>query len=74
MEEMEEEEIFPGERDFRSFSEDMFRTKLIDVPVGRISGMLKKIAVMQTGEIRHYILYAFVFILFVLLLTFFNLI
>lgn len=74
MEKMEEEEIFPGERDFRSFSEDMFRTKLIDVPVGKISGMLKKIAVMQTGEIRHYILYAFVFILFVLLLTFFNLI
>lgn len=74
MEEMEEGEIFPGERDFRSFSEDVFRTKMIDVPVDRVSGMLKKIAVMQTGEIRHYILYAFVFILLVLLLTFFNLI
>lgn len=74
MEEMEEGEIFPGERDFRSFSEDVFRTKLIDVPVDKVSGVLKKIAVMQTGEIRHYILYAFVFILLVLLLTFFNLI
>ena len=74
MEEMEEGEIFPGERDFKSFSEDVFRTRVIDIPVDRISGLLKKIAVMQTGEIRHYILYAFVFILLVLLLTFFNLI
>jgi formate hydrogenlyase subunit 3/multisubunit Na+/H+ antiporter MnhD subunit len=74
MEEMEEGEIFPGERDFKSFSEDVFRTRMIDVPVDKLSGVLKKIAVMQTGEIRHYILYAFVFILLVLLLTLFNLI
>ena len=51
-----------------------FKKYLIDKPVDLISGLLKKIAVMQTGQIQHYILYAFVYMLLVLLLTYFNLI
>jgi hypothetical protein len=74
MEEIREEEIFPGRRSFESHSDDAFKIVLIDKPVSWLSSLLKKIAVMQTGEIRHYILYAFVFILLIFLLTFFNLI
>lgn len=69
-----ENELFPGKREFFTRSHDMFRLYLIDLPVNRLSGLLKKIAVMQTGQIRHYILYAFLFMLLVLLLSLFNII
>jgi hypothetical protein len=74
MEDIREEEIFPGERSFRSHSDDTFKKFLIDKPVEWMSFILKKLAVMQTGKIQHYILYAFVFMLVVFLLTFFNII
>jgi hypothetical protein len=70
----EEGEIFPRERGFKFHSDDLFKKKLIDRPVAFVSGLLKKIAVMQTGQIRHYILYAFIFMLVVLLLSLFNII
>jgi len=74
MEEIREEEVFPKKRTFISHNDDIFKKLLIDKPAGWLSGLLKKIAVMQTGQIQHYILYAFVFILLVLLLTILNII
>jgi formate hydrogenlyase subunit 3/multisubunit Na+/H+ antiporter MnhD subunit len=74
MKDIREDEIFPGERTFESHSDDIFRRIFIDKPVDWVSGLLKKIAIMQTGQIQHYILYAFVFMLLVFILTFFNLI
>ena len=72
MNEIMEDEIFPSKRTFKSYSEDVFKKILIDKPIDWFSSILKKIAVMQTGQIQHYILYAFVFILFIFLLTYFN--
>ncbi|HOS72755.1 MAG TPA: hypothetical protein PLZ75_09960, partial [Bacteroidales bacterium] len=69
-----ESEIFPRKRKFEFHSEDIYKRKLVDRPAGFISDLLKKIAMMQTGQIRHYILYAFVFMLLVLLLSLFNII
>ena len=74
MEEIREDEIFPHKRAFVSHNDDVFRKLLIDKPIDWISNLLKKIAVMQTGQIQHYILYAFVFMLLVLLLTILNII
>lgn len=74
MDEIGEEEIFPRQRLFRFESEDVYKKYLIDKPVDLISGLLKRIAVMQTGRIQDYILYAFVFMLVVLILTWFNII
>jgi hypothetical protein len=74
MKDIREDEIFPGKRTFESHSDDIFKKILIDKPVDWVSGLLKKIAIMQTGQIQHYILYAFVFMLLVFILTFFNLI
>jgi formate hydrogenlyase subunit 3/multisubunit Na+/H+ antiporter MnhD subunit len=74
MDDIREDEIFPAKRRFDSHSDDIFKKLLIDKPVDWLSALLKKIAVMQTGQIQHYILYAFVFMLFVFLLTYFNLI
>jgi NADH:ubiquinone oxidoreductase subunit 5 (subunit L)/multisubunit Na+/H+ antiporter MnhA subunit len=74
MDEIREDEIFPAPRTFKSHAEDILRIVLINKPIDLITGLLKKIAVMQTGRIQDYILYAFVFLLLVLLLTWLNLI
>lgn len=74
MNEIEPADIFPGKRTFESHSDDIFKKLLIDNPVGLISDLLKKIAVMQTGLVQHYILYAFIFMLVILLLTYLKLI
>jgi len=74
MREIAEDEIFPDRRAFETKSDDIFKKILIDRPVDFISGLLKKIAVMQTGLIQHYIFYAFIYMLLVFLLTYFNLI
>lgn len=74
MKEIKENEIFPEARSFESTSDDIFKKFLIDKPLSLFSDLLKKIAVMQTGLIQHYILYAFIFMLIVFLLTYFNLI
>ncbi|MRR19342.1 NADH-quinone oxidoreductase subunit E [bacterium] len=74
MDDIREDEIFPRKRRFVSHSDDIFKKLLIDKPIDLISGLLKRIAVMQTGQIQHYILYAFVFMLIVLLLAMLNII
>jgi hypothetical protein len=74
MDDIREDNIFPGKRTFESYSDDIFKKLLIDKPIDWFSSLLKKIAVMQTGQIQHYILYAFVYMLLVFLLTYFNLI
>ena len=71
MKDIREDEIFPDKRTFESHSDDIFKKILIDKPVDWVSDLLKKIAVMQTGQIQHYILYAFVFMLLVFLLNLF---
>jgi formate hydrogenlyase subunit 3/multisubunit Na+/H+ antiporter MnhD subunit len=74
MKEIREDEIFPGKRNFKSTGEDIFKKLLIDKPIDWISDLLKKIAIMQTGRIQDYILYALIFILLVLVLTWFRII
>jgi NADH:ubiquinone oxidoreductase subunit 5 (subunit L)/multisubunit Na+/H+ antiporter MnhA subunit len=69
-----ENEIFPGPRTFETHSSDHIKTSVVDGPVNRLMGMLRKLAFLQTGQIQHYILYPFIFILVVLLLTMLNLI
>jgi formate hydrogenlyase subunit 3/multisubunit Na+/H+ antiporter MnhD subunit len=71
---IEANDIFPGKRKFLSHSFDIFKRYLIDSPTNLLQEMLKKIAVMQTGQIQHYILYAFVFMMIIFLLTLINVI
>lgn len=67
------EEIFPQRGGFMHRVGDIF-----SFLVGKITGWammaLKKIARLQTGDIQHYILYAFVFILILFVLLYLNLI
>jgi hydrogenase-4 component B len=69
-----ETEIFPGPRSFETHSSDHIKTSVIDGPVNKLMNLLRKLAFLQTGQIQHYILYPFIFILVVLLLTLLNLI
>jgi hypothetical protein len=68
---VEMEEIFPAERSFSWKAADVFSQAL-----GKITGfsmlVLKRIARLQTGNIQHYILYAFVFILLIFILLYLN--
>lgn len=71
---IESKDIFPQKRKFLSHNYDVFKRYLVDNPITLLQELLKKIAVMQTGQIQHYILYAFVFMLIVFVLTFFKII
>jgi len=72
--EFDEDEIFPKKRKFETHSSDVFDDKLILRPTKCLLKILKKAAIFQTGKIQHYLLYAFSFIVFIALLTYFNLI
>jgi hypothetical protein len=71
--EIHEEDIFPAKRSFELRPVDVFRSVL-----GKITDYsmlaLKKIARLQTGNIQHYILYAFIFMLVLFVLLYLNLI
>jgi len=62
-----EEEIFPGKRSFELHPRDIFRSA-INRTVDFSMLALKKIARLQTGNIQHYILYAFIYILVIFVL------
>lgn len=71
-EKLEEADYFPERRKFESHSSDFFDKTMTAKPVEGLSWVLKKLSVMQTGQIQHYLLYAFVFMLLIFLLTFLN--
>jgi formate hydrogenlyase subunit 3/multisubunit Na+/H+ antiporter MnhD subunit len=72
--EIPESDIFPEKRKFASHGFDIFKRYLIDFPITFIQDILKRIAIMQTGQIQHYILYAFIFMLVIYLLSLMELI
>jgi len=68
-----EEDIFPQTRSFSTQNEDVIQQNVIEKPVIQLKDLLTKIAFLQTGQIQHYIMYAFVFMLLIFVLSFFNL-
>lgn len=67
------EEIFPDSRSFASHASEWMETWFIDKPVQFLRNMLRRLAFLQTGQIRHYILYPFLFILIIFILSLLNL-
>lgn len=63
-------DIFPEKRHFEQNPTDLIKEKIIDVPTGRMVSTLRAMAKLQTGHMQHYVLYALLFLLFILLLTF----
>lgn len=71
--EIHEEDIFPAKRSFTRSPADLFRSVLNKITDYSMLA-LKKIARLQTGNIQHYILYAFIFMLILFVLLYLNLI
>ncbi len=69
-----DEEIFPGERDFHTSSTDFFKSKIIMRFANFTVNIFRRMAVLQTGKLQHYVLYALLFLVLILLLTFLELI
>jgi hydrogenase-4 component B len=72
--EIHREEIFPIKKKFETHNADFFKKYLVDKPVNWLLESLKKIAIMQTGQIQHYILYLFIYMLILFLLSYLNVI
>ncbi len=66
---IEKDDIFPEKTEFETHSSDVFEEKTILKPVNKILNFLEKIAVFQTGNIQHYLLYALFFIFLISILT-----
>jgi hydrogenase-4 component B len=66
---IEEEDIFPGPRTFATHPTDVFHTGLNRL-VDFLMMILKKLARLQTGNIQHYILYSFIFIILIFVLLY----
>jgi hypothetical protein len=66
--------IFPPPTKFETHSSDIFEDNLILKPVRKLFYWMEKIAVFQTGNIQHYLLYAIVFVIAISLLTLLNVI
>jgi hydrogenase-4 component B len=62
-------EIFPGQREFHTHSDDAIRSKIINRPARFLTDLLRKAAVFQTGKLQHYVLYVLLFLLLIFLLT-----
>jgi hydrogenase-4 component B len=69
---MHEDEIFPDARKFESHNRDFLEDTLISRPVHFITSWMERSAVLQTGKLQHYVLYALVFLITIFLLTFFK--
>jgi len=66
-------EIFPKKRHFASHAVELLEVWFIDKPVHALRNVMRRIAFLQTGQIQHYILYPFVFILIIFILSLLNL-
>jgi NADH:ubiquinone oxidoreductase subunit 5 (subunit L)/multisubunit Na+/H+ antiporter MnhA subunit len=67
-----EAEIFPGPRKFATHGRDFLEDYLVSRPVRFLTFWLEKSAVLQTGKLQHYVLYALVFLISIFLFTFFK--
>ena len=71
---LDSEDIFPKQHSFETESEDLMEKKVYSRSIKFLNRVLSRMAVIQTGNTQHYILYAFVMILLLLILTVLNLI
>ena len=69
-----EDEIFPKKRKFKFRSIDRIKTKVVDRFSLSFVSSLRSLARLQTGYMQHYVLYALVFLIFMIVITFFNII
>ena len=73
-ESLKEEEIFPQPRSFKTKTVDMIEKNIFEKPIRKIINWMEKAAIFQTGNLQHYIMYAFMFMGLMFWLTIFKII
>jgi len=71
---LEKDDIFPSPAKFETHSSDVLEDNFVSKPIDKLFWFLDRIAVFQTGNIQHYLLYAIVFVIIISLLSLFNII
>jgi formate hydrogenlyase subunit 3/multisubunit Na+/H+ antiporter MnhD subunit len=72
MEVIAENDLFPAKRRYGS-EQSVLKKRLIDKVLKDINDKLSKLAVFQTGKIRHYVLFALLFMAIILVLSYLSL-
>lgn len=67
---LKKQEIFPASRHFKTETKDTIEHKMLLRPARILALLLQRASVLQTGQTRHYVLYAFLFMLIMFILTF----
>jgi hypothetical protein len=71
---IEEKEIFPASREFKTENKDLMEEKTILPSVNFLIALLPKLGLVQTGRIHHYLIYPLVFLIVIVLITYLNII
>ncbi|MFM9908109.1 MAG: proton-conducting transporter membrane subunit [Chitinophagaceae bacterium] len=71
---MHEDEVFPEPRKFASHNRDFIEDNLVTHPIHLLTFWMEKSAILQTGKLQHYVLYALVFLIAIFLLTYYTVI
>lgn len=71
---LEKTDVFPISRTYAQTNEDIIEEKIIDPPITFIQKKLKNFAIFKSGNTQTYVWYAFLFILALFIITFFNII
>lgn len=71
---LSKDDLFPGPVHFETHSSDIFEDNLVVKPAKKTFTFLERIAVLQTGNIQDYLLYAILFVIFISVITILNLI
>ncbi len=66
-------DIFPKDRRLETQNFDILEKRLFIIPIAWMIGFIKRFAVIETGKTQSYITYAFIFILVLFVITFFDL-
>jgi formate hydrogenlyase subunit 3/multisubunit Na+/H+ antiporter MnhD subunit len=72
MEVIAENDLFPSKRKY-SNEQSIFKKRLMNKFFKEVNGKLAKFAIFQTGKIRHYVLFALLFMAIILILSYLNL-
>jgi hydrogenase-4 component B len=66
---IKEEEIFPAPRNFNEYMNDFIDIQMVRLPASKLAEKIKAISKMQSGQLQHYLLYAFIFLIIIAFLS-----
>lgn len=69
---IDKDDIFPSERTFKTHSTDIIEDNLILKPSDKLIWFMRKIAILQNGNLQSYLLYALFYLALILVLTISN--